>query len=117
MSNNIEGKVVVITGASSGLGAAAARHLASLGATVVLGARRVDRIQALAKELIARGSQALAVETDVTQFDQVQRLWCRHPLLVTFCTSQAVICTFQSVTSDGKFVSRCWMNLNNQVNH
>jgi NADP-dependent 3-hydroxy acid dehydrogenase YdfG len=43
MSNNIEGKVVVITGASSGLGAAAARHLASLGATVVLGARRVDR--------------------------------------------------------------------------
>jgi NADP-dependent 3-hydroxy acid dehydrogenase YdfG len=74
MSNNIEGKVVVITGASSGLGAAAARHLASLGATVVLGARRVDRIQALAKELIARGSQALAVETDVTQFDQVQRL-------------------------------------------
>jgi NADP-dependent 3-hydroxy acid dehydrogenase YdfG len=74
MSNNIEGKVVVITGASSGLGAAAARHLASLGATVVLGARRVDRIQALAKELIARGNQALAVETDVTQFDQVQRL-------------------------------------------
>jgi NADP-dependent 3-hydroxy acid dehydrogenase YdfG len=74
MSNNIEGKVVVITGASSGLGAAATRHLASLGATVVLGARRVDRIQALAKELIARGSQALAVETDVTQFDQVQRL-------------------------------------------
>jgi NADP-dependent 3-hydroxy acid dehydrogenase YdfG len=74
MSNNIEGKVVVITGASSGLGAAAARYLSSLGATVVLGARRVDRIQALAKELIARGSQALAVETDVTQFDQVQRL-------------------------------------------
>ena len=74
MSNHIAGKVVVITGASSGLGAAAARHLSSLGATVVLGARRVDRIQALAKELLARGSQALAVETDVTQFDQVQRL-------------------------------------------
>jgi NADP-dependent 3-hydroxy acid dehydrogenase YdfG len=74
MSNNIEGKVVVITGASSGLGAAAARYLSSLGATVVLGARRVDRIQALAKELIARGSRALAVATDVTQFDQVQRL-------------------------------------------
>jgi NADP-dependent 3-hydroxy acid dehydrogenase YdfG len=72
--SNIEGKVVVITGASSGLGEAAARHLSSLGATVVLGARRVDRIQALAKELIDRGGQALAVATDVTQFSQVQRL-------------------------------------------
>jgi len=74
MSNNIEGKVVVITGASSGLGEAAARHLSSLGATVVLGARRADRIQALANELIARGGQAFAVATDVTQYDQVQRL-------------------------------------------
>jgi NADP-dependent 3-hydroxy acid dehydrogenase YdfG len=74
MSNNIAGKVVVITGASSGLGEAAARHLSSLGATVVLGARRVDRIKALASELIARDGQALAVATDVTQFSQVQRL-------------------------------------------
>jgi NADP-dependent 3-hydroxy acid dehydrogenase YdfG len=74
MSNNIEGKVVVITGASSGLGAAAARHLSSLGATVVLGARRVDRIQALANELIGGAGRALAIATDVTQFDQVQRL-------------------------------------------
>ena len=46
MSNNIEGKVVVITGASSGLGEATARHLSAQGATVVLGARRIDRIQA-----------------------------------------------------------------------
>ncbi|MFL5516082.1 MAG: SDR family NAD(P)-dependent oxidoreductase, partial [Gemmatimonadales bacterium] len=45
MSQNIAGKVVVITGASSGLGEAAARHLAALGATVVLGARRVERIR------------------------------------------------------------------------
>jgi NADP-dependent 3-hydroxy acid dehydrogenase YdfG len=74
MSNNIEGKVVVITGASSGLGEAAARHLSSLGATVVLGARRVDRIQALANELVGRAGRALAIATDVTQFDQVQRL-------------------------------------------
>jgi len=51
MSNHIEGKVVVITGASSGLGEATARFLAAQGATVVLGARRVERIQSLAKAL------------------------------------------------------------------
>ena len=73
-NNNIEGKVVVITGASSGLGESTARHLAELGATVVLGARRVDRIDALARELTANGQQALAVQTDVTDRVQVQRL-------------------------------------------
>ncbi len=74
MSNNIAGKIVVITGASSGLGEATARHLSALGATVVLGARRVDRINALAAELIAAGGAALAVATDVTDSAQVQRL-------------------------------------------
>ena len=71
MSNNIAGKVVVITGASSGLGEEAARHLAAEGASVVLGARRADRINALAGEL---GDNALAVETDVTSRSDVQRL-------------------------------------------
>ena len=74
MSDNIEGKVVIITGASSGLGEAAARHLSSLGATVVLGARRVDRIEALAKELNDHGGRALAMATDVTRYLEVQRL-------------------------------------------
>ncbi len=74
MSNNIEGKVVVITGASSGLGEATARFLSAQGASVVLGARRAERIQSLADELTGRGSKALAVTTDVTQRDQVQRL-------------------------------------------
>ena len=73
-NNNIEGKVVVITGASSGLGESTARHLAELGATVVLGARRVDRIDALARELTANGQPALAVQTDVTDRVQVQQL-------------------------------------------
>jgi NADP-dependent 3-hydroxy acid dehydrogenase YdfG len=74
MSENIEGKVVIITGASSGLGEAAARHLSALGATVVLGARRVDRIEALAKELTDQGGRALAMATDVTRYLEVQRL-------------------------------------------
>jgi NADP-dependent 3-hydroxy acid dehydrogenase YdfG len=51
MTQGIEGEIVVITGASSGLGEAAARHLARQGAKPVLGARRVERLQALAKEL------------------------------------------------------------------
>ena len=74
MSNNIEGKVVVITGASSGLGEATARHLSAQGATVVLGARRGDRIESLAAALSASGSKALAITTDVTHCDQVKRL-------------------------------------------
>ena len=74
MGNNIEGKVVVITGASSGLGEATARHLSAQGASVVLGARRVDRLQLLANELTSRGGKALAVATDVTHCDQVKRL-------------------------------------------
>lgn len=74
MSKNIEGKVVVITGASSGLGASTARHLAELGATVVLGARRKDRLDAIVKEIIAKGGKALAVTVDVTKRDQVDGL-------------------------------------------
>lgn len=74
MTDNIQGKVVVITGASSGLGEAAARRLSAEGAVVALGARRMDRIQALADELTVAGGQALAVQTDVTDVDQVQRL-------------------------------------------
>ena len=73
MNTNIEGRVVVITGASSGLGEATARHLSALGARVVLGARRADRLQALADEL-NRGGKALAVATDVTDRVQVKRL-------------------------------------------
>jgi len=74
MSNNIEGKVVVITGASSGLGEATARHLSAQGAILVLGARRTDRIESLAAALSASGGKALAITTDVTHCDQVKRL-------------------------------------------
>ncbi|MGZ5090952.1 MAG: SDR family oxidoreductase [Vulcanimicrobiaceae bacterium] len=74
MSNNIEGKVVVITGASSGLGEASARLLSEQGALVVLGARRFDRIQSLADELTRNGRKALAIATDVTDYAQVKKL-------------------------------------------
>jgi NADP-dependent 3-hydroxy acid dehydrogenase YdfG len=74
MSNNIEEKVVVITGASSGLGEATSRLLSAQGASVVLGARRIDRLQSLVDELTARGGKALALATDVIKCDQVKRL-------------------------------------------
>ncbi len=72
MSNGIEGKVIVVTGASRGLGEATARHLAARGAKLVLGARRIERLRTLAVE-VGLGAQA-AVETDVTHCDQVKRL-------------------------------------------
>ncbi len=74
MNDMIAGKVVVITGASSGLGEATARLLAAEGARVVLGARRMDRLQALADALVAAGGAALAVRTDVTRREQVGQL-------------------------------------------
>jgi NADP-dependent 3-hydroxy acid dehydrogenase YdfG len=74
MNGNIAGKVAVITGASSGLGEATARALSREGAIVVLGARRDDRIQSLAKEIAAQGGKALALATDVTDRAQVQAL-------------------------------------------
>ena len=72
MTESIRDKVVVITGASSGLGEATARHLVQSGARLVLGARRIDRLQTLAKDL-GLGSDA-AVATDVAHADQVTRL-------------------------------------------
>ncbi|OFX51604.1 MAG: oxidoreductase [Bacteroidetes bacterium GWB2_41_8] len=74
MENNIKGKVVVITGASSGMGEAAAKNLSQLGAAVVLGARRADRIEKLANEIQESGGKAIAIATDVTQRDQVKKL-------------------------------------------
>lgn len=74
MSNSLENQVVVITGGSSGLGEATARHLAANGAAVVLGARRLDRLQVIAKDIEANGGSATAVQTDVTDQSQVQNL-------------------------------------------
>jgi len=72
MTQGIKDKVVVITGASSGLGEATERRLARHGAKLVLGARRLERLRALAKEL-SLGDDA-AVRTDVTDRVQVKHL-------------------------------------------
>ena len=74
MSKGIQGKVVVITGASSGLGEATARHLANLGAKVVLGARRQERMDVIVEEIKATGGQASAYTVDVTRREDLSAL-------------------------------------------
>jgi NADP-dependent 3-hydroxy acid dehydrogenase YdfG len=68
----ISGKIVLITGASSGIGEATSRHLATNGHRVVLGARRMDRIAALAQEIRDTGGDALHHELDVTDLDSMK---------------------------------------------
>lgn len=65
-------KVVLITGASSGIGEATARHLAASGHSIVLGARRADRIAAIARDIEQEGGQAFSHELDVTDLDSVK---------------------------------------------
>ncbi len=70
----IKDKVVVISGASSGIGAATAKLLAEAGAKVVLGARRETKLAEIANEINAEGGDAIYQQTDVTQVDQVEKL-------------------------------------------
>jgi NADP-dependent 3-hydroxy acid dehydrogenase YdfG len=73
-TSNIVDKVVVITGASSGIGESAAKLLARHGARVVLGARRKDRIDAIVKEISAAGGKAIGFAVDVTRRAEVEAL-------------------------------------------
>lgn len=79
--SNIHNKVVLITGASSGIGEAAARLIASKGAHVVLGARRTERLDQLVSEIQAAGGSASARALDVTDLQSMQAF-------VTFAKAQ-----------------------------
>ena len=89
-TNPFQDKVAIVTGASSGIGRATARALASQGACVALASRNSERLAALAKELEAQGKRVLVVPTDVTQQEQVEALiqkvivqWSRVDILVS----------------------------------
>jgi len=70
----VDGKVAIITGASSGIGEATAREFAHAGAITVLAARRQARLERLQREIEEIGGTALAVQTDLTDFDQITHL-------------------------------------------
>jgi NADP-dependent 3-hydroxy acid dehydrogenase YdfG len=72
--SNIQDKVVIITGTSSGIGEAAAKELASKGAKLVLAARREDRLKTLQNEIQNNGGQAIYKVTDVTSYEQMEEL-------------------------------------------
>ena len=74
MTQGIEGKVVVITGGSSGLGEATARHLAEKGAIVAIAARRRDRLDRIVADITRSGRRAKGYEVDVTQKAQIDAL-------------------------------------------
>jgi NADP-dependent 3-hydroxy acid dehydrogenase YdfG len=72
MNSNIKNKAIAITGASSGIGEAIARHLAAQGARVALGARRQGHLDKIVGEIIATGGQAFALAVDVTKREEVE---------------------------------------------
>jgi NAD(P)-dependent dehydrogenase (short-subunit alcohol dehydrogenase family) len=70
----ISGSILIVTGASSGIGAATARELARRGATVVLAARRADELNKVVQDLTRLGQKALAVPTDVSSRASIDHL-------------------------------------------
>lgn len=74
MGMGLKGKVVVITGASSGIGAAMAQVYAADGAKVVLGARQEDKLREIVERIKAQGGEAAYATTDVVDADDCRRL-------------------------------------------
>ncbi|MFD1774000.1 SDR family oxidoreductase [Paenibacillus rhizophilus] len=72
--SDIQDRIVIITGASSGIGEATAKELASKGAKVILAARREDRLQKLQQEIESSGGQAVYKVTDVASHEQMEEL-------------------------------------------
>ena len=77
MGDELSGRVVAVTGASSGIGEATALACAREGAAVALAARRLDRIEALAEKITAAGGKAIAVQTDVGEEDEARAFIAR----------------------------------------
>src|SRR5437899_11393296 len=89
MAGKLAGKVALVTGASSGIGEAAALALAAEGARVTIAARRMERLNELAKRIREQGGEALALEIDVTDeakaremVDRTRKQWGRLDILV-----------------------------------
>ncbi len=89
MAGKLNGKVALVTGASSGIGEATALALAQEGARIALVARRADRLEQVAQRITQAGSEALQIETDITDYAQVQRMiratqarWNRLDILI-----------------------------------
>jgi NAD(P)-dependent dehydrogenase (short-subunit alcohol dehydrogenase family) len=74
VDNTLKGRVALVTGASSGIGEATARELASRGAAVVLASRDAERLEALRREISASGGRALAVKTDISDAGSVDAM-------------------------------------------
>lgn len=90
MTDHLAGRVVIITGASSGMGEAAARHLAARGASVVVAARRAARIDTVVSEISRSGGKAIAVATDVTKQDDMRKL--AEAAVAKFGRIDALVC-------------------------
>ena len=75
MDRPLEGQVAVVTGCSSGIGAAIATHLARAGAMVAMGARREEQLNKVKKVIESEGGVAIAVKCDVTKKAEVSRMF------------------------------------------
>lgn len=82
LGKRLSGKVAIVTGASSGIGEAIAKGLASEGAKVALAARRIERLEDLKKQIEGEGGIAVCIKTDVTNREEASQRLTKFELLV-----------------------------------